>query len=296
MRALFLLLLLLPLALPCVAQQDAKSLMWRISGPVPGADSYLVGTVHSADARAFTHFDLMLKTMERCDAVVGELDAEQVGRSAATLMSSAFLPAGTDLEDLYPRKRYKRIREAMTEALGPMSVMLVRFKPLYLSAALTETTMRKDSSAVLDDLLQQRARAAGKEVFGLETMQEQTAAMDHVPLAEQADLLYDLVAHDLHRKEMDRMIELHARQDLPALAAMARTQGLSGAFEDGLLVDRNRVMAHRMDSLMADGRTFLFAVGALHLPGPEGLLAAMQAKGHTVHAVRREEDLPPLRD
>lgn len=294
MRAL--LFLFLPLGFPCIAQSDSLALVWRISGPTPGADSYLVGTVHSADARAFAHFDLMLAAMQRCDAVAGELDAEQVGRSAAALMSGAFLPAGTDLEDLYPRKRYKKIREAMTEAFGPMSVMMVRFKPLYLSAALTETTMRKDSSAVLDDLLQQRARAAGKAVFGLETMKEQTAAMDRVPLAEQADMLYDLVAHDLYRKEMDRMIELHAQQDLPALAAMAREQGLTESFETGLLVDRNRVMAHRMDSLMAEGRTFVFAVGALHLPGPNGLLAAMQAKGHTVQAVRREEDLPPMRD
>jgi uncharacterized protein YbaP (TraB family) len=34
--------------------------------------------------------------------------------------------------------------------------------------------------------------------------------------------------------------------------------------------------------MMAEGKSNLFAVGALHLPGPDGLVALLRARGYTV--------------
>jgi uncharacterized protein YbaP (TraB family) len=57
---------------------------------------------------------------------------------------------------------------------------------------------------------------------------------------------------------------------------------MPAVFNTRLLTDRNRVMAQRTDSLLRTGRTFLIAVGAAHLPGTDGLLAALRAKGYRV--------------
>ena len=41
-------------------------------------------------------------------------------------------------------------------------------------------------------------------------------------------------------------------------------------------------MIGRMQAMMADGRNYLFAVGALHLVGPRGLVEMLRARGYTV--------------
>ena len=44
-------------------------------------------------------------------------------------------------------------------------------------------------------------------------------------------------------------------------------------------------MVRKIESLMAEGRTHLIAVGSLHLPGPDGLVAMLRARGYTVTAL-----------
>ena len=42
-------------------------------------------------------------------------------------------------------------------------------------------------------------------------------------------------------------------------------------------------MLRKMESLMASGKRYVFAVGALHAVGPQGLVALLRARGYTVN-------------
>ena len=92
------------------------------------------------------------------------------------------------------------------------------------------------------------------------------------------------------RATLRRLAEAWARADRPTLedyprwcrcadtpAARARLQRL--------LQDRNAAMAARLQALHAEGAQPLVAVGALHLVGPQGLPALLQAAGFTVQAL-----------
>ena len=57
------------------------------------------------------------------------------------------------------------------------------------------------------------------------------------------------------------------------------------AFEATMVNARNHTMAERALPLLEEGGAFI-AVGALHLPGEEGLAALLSAKGFTVTAVQ----------
>jgi uncharacterized protein len=48
-----------------------------------------------------------------------------------------------------------------------------------------------------------------------------------------------------------------------------------------MITVRNRHMAERAEATLNAGNAFM-AVGALHLPGPEGLVSLLQQKGFTV--------------
>jgi uncharacterized protein YbaP (TraB family) len=57
------------------------------------------------------------------------------------------------------------------------------------------------------------------------------------------------------------------------------------AFEKRIITDRNHVMAERASTYLAKGGAFM-AVGALHLPGEEGLVELLRKQGFTVTSVQ----------
>lgn len=55
-------------------------------------------------------------------------------------------------------------------------------------------------------------------------------------------------------------------------------------FQKVLLTDRNHIMAQRAAPILASGGVFV-AVGALHLPGKEGLIELLRTQGYTITAM-----------
>lgn len=238
--------------------------------------------MHSRDARAFSHVGEWLSLIDQVDAVAGELDLTDPGSEALAMARGMLMPDGRSLADLYSGRKHRQVKQAMEGKLGPMAIMADRIKPFYLMAMLSEMGMRNDSAMVLDQYLQVKAQEMGKDVLGVETMEEQLRAVDDLPLKDQAEMLYESVRKGFDRKVIERMMEAYAAQDLDKLAAYVNGSGMSQKVGDRLLTERNGVMATRMDSLMREGRTFLFALGAGHLPGRDGVLAQLRAMGYAV--------------
>lgn len=255
----------------------------------------MLGTVHSRDARAFGQVPQLLDTVRGLDGVAGELDLTHADLPSLNLAMAMMMPEGKELADLYSNRQWKRVQEAVSAHLGPMAMMAGRMKPFFLMSLLSESVMRSDSAMVLDQYLQVRAKEMGKETFGLETLDEQLAAVDDLPLQEQADMLYELVRNDLYAADMDSMMEAYAAQDLDRLTRIASLGGLSDGFSDRLLNARNQVMAQRADSLMQEGKVLLFAVGAAHLPGTDGVLERLRRMGYAVEPVPARLQEPAMR-
>ena len=49
-----------------------------------------------------------------------------------------------------------------------------------------------------------------------------------------------------------------------------------------VLVTRNQAWAPKLEALLASGKQYFVIVGALHLVGPDGLLARFKKDGYTV--------------
>lgn len=272
------------------AQSPSEGLLWRIDGQGLSHPSFVVGTVHSRDARAFQQVPLLLELLQKQDALAGELDLTSGVEGLAGISPMAMmLPADTSLADLLPPEKVDQVGQALTSHLGAMAFMADRLKPFYIMGLLSQEAMRNDSAVVLDQYLQIKAVELGKDVVGVETVEEQMRAVDALSLQEQADMLVDLLEHDLYQAEMEQMMEAYAAEDLEALARIAEEASASEAMNTHLLEQRNQLMAIRLDSLMQGGRTFLFALGAAHLPGPTGVLARLQTMGYRAEPWRQPE-------
>ncbi len=291
--------LFLFLAYPVLAQDTPKSLLWKVTGPGVARPSYLFGTAHSRDERAFRFSDSVWIAMGRADVVAGELDLEKGRQNAMAMMNIMLLPDGKKLQDLYAEKEWQRIDAHLKEDLGAMAAMVQRMKPFFVMAMLTEAQMGTDREKVLDDHILSTARAQGQRVIGIETFEEQVRAMDALPLVEQAQMLLEYVDSEGDAAEdLNALIDAYEAQDLDAMMEITENSGqLPKGMEKALLTERNHRMAHRLDSIMRGGENVFFAVGAAHLPRKDGLITLLRDKGYTVEpvmytVVRREETEP----
>jgi uncharacterized protein YbaP (TraB family) len=90
---------------------------------------------------------------------------------------------------------------------------------------------------------------------------------------------------------IETMIVLYEREDTgmfwplfrAVLPSVGEDEAGYAAFDEALITSRNRTMAEHAGPILARGNAFI-AVGALHLPGPAGLVELFRKAGYTVSA------------
>jgi len=155
----------------------------------------------------------------------------------------------------------------------------------------TLSTPALETGQVLDLVLYQDALQQDKAVYGLETIREQLDLFDSMPESDQVILLRDAVDN---LSELDAMnaelLAVYKQRDIEGLLALNEVsmqtgdQRLAKDFQKRVIDDRNHRMAERMQQYLQQGKVFV-AVGALHLPGEEGLLNLLEQQGYTVRRV-----------
>jgi uncharacterized protein YbaP (TraB family) len=284
-RSIVGLLTLLPLW--AHAQDRPNALLWCISGNGTAAKSFVYGTVHSKDDRAFAYVDAVESHMRSVSTVAGELDLDNAKINSTAVMSMMMMPDGKTLEDLYSKKEWKEVETRLKADLGIMAGMVMRMKPFFVMATMSESAMREDRPKMLDDHLLSHAKANGHRTFGLESVAEQMRAMDVLTVKEQAAMLLEHVRNKGYEDLLEGLMEAYAQQDLAALMAIMAEGGggIPQQMEKSLLDDRNKIMAHRMDSVMRADNDAMFLVGAAHLPGEMGVLQLLRGRGFVVEPV-----------
>jgi uncharacterized protein YbaP (TraB family) len=259
-----------------------RGLLWEVRRPRV-APSYVFGTIHLGAARVD----------QPSPAVTAALDASrafgmEVLMDPGTLMqiSSAmrYSPPMT-LRQAVGNELFARVAKLL-QAYGVPSEVADGLKPW---AAYTTLSLPPGEYVTpLDMELLEAAQAAGKEVFGLETLQEQTRIFDELPVAEQVALLTEVVCHyETLQGETAVLIADYRAQDLAGLYRSSNkyVSEVGDQLMDRLLSTRNQRMVDRMLPQLRRGGAFV-AIGALHLPGPEGVLALLEAHGFELRPIR----------
>ncbi len=132
------------------------------------------------------------------------------------------------------------------------------------------------------------AAFAGRQVIELEGLAFQFDLFDKLPEREQRDLLAAVVRdHQRWGDDPGHLTRTWLAGDGAALADPGQSALLADAeLREALLTRRNAAWADRIDGLLAGERSVLVAVGAAHLPGPEGLAALLEQYGYTVRPIR----------
>lgn len=278
--------------------ENGGAIFWNITR-ADTKPSWLLGTMHSPDPRIVRLPEPAEVALERSDTILIEnteaLDPAAMARKMAVLRDYVLLADGQTLDALVDERDLPDLQEA-TEARNMPWQVANRMQPWMVAAAIAVPAcdaMAKSSGApVLDALIAQKAIAAEKELIGLETVEEQFKAVASIPFDFHVNALNETLqirdlADDLMETTKILYLQGQTGMMLPLVRAFSpKTYDDKGyaAFQELLLTNRNHTMAERAEEYLADGNAFI-AVGALHLPGQEGLVNLLRQAGYTVEAV-----------
>ena len=287
--SLFLLAIILAVT-PAAAREQpyAQGRLWMVEAPGV-APSYVVGTMHSADPAIATPWPALARVMGAVDSVTVEMVLDDAATMA--LGQAMILTDGRTLGDIAGPERMARI-EAIGANYGMPPGALQQFRPwavnMIFSIPPSEIQRQATGAPMLDNVLRENAEARGIAVYGIETVDEQIALFADYDDADQLALL-DISLEMQPRLEAEFSALRRAWLDgdiggLHDLAMNTETPGPADLMEDftkRLILDRNHRMATRITPRLNQGNA-LIAVGALHLPGDEGVLALLARRGYTI--------------
>lgn len=257
------------------------SLLWKLSLPGSGYCSYLFGTMHIRDQRAFNGLDKVFACIDACQSFALEIDLnEEEGPAGA--MAFRF-PGHSSLFDHLSARAYCRLRRIILKAFEVDIHHFGHFTPIALTEIITGKVLAEDHPLFLDAFLWEYASEKGKDTSGIETREEQFALLKRIPLEDQIKTLRDIGRNTARfRAMLHKMAEVYQKGDLINLYHLSRKS--AGSLRKWMLFDRNRIMAERIAQKIR-GQSVFCGVGAAHLWGGKGVLRLLKQRGILVEPV-----------
>ena len=265
------------------AQATEKGLFWKLESPT-GKTSYLFGTMHTDDNRVSDMTPKMLEAMKSVDTFI--MEAEPTQDPSIFMMKEASLPG------LLTQAEFDQVRD-----LAEFHVMHIgaamQMKPWLL--AVVFDLPKPQTEFAQDNLLMTKSEDFGKEIKGLETSTEHFSIMDAFSIDEQMVMLRAVLKRTPAQKEADfeLLMTAYLKGDSDKISALDEkiTGGmlpkeLWAKMRKSLLDDRNVTMAQRA-ILAANEKPIFIAVGASHLAGDNGLIAAFKKAGFKLSVLKK---------
>lgn len=261
-----------------------QGLLWQISRDNQD-NSYVFGTIHVDDPDIL---NLPVEVRDRFESsahyvmeLVPAVDDMQ------KFFSTMFFQDGRTLDGLMNADTYAKTVTILRD-YGMTAEAVLLLKPW---AAFVLMSYPDGMGAVLDMKLLELARQNNARISGLETIDEQIAVFSGMQIDDQTRVLTDTVCHYSDTEEdFGVMKSLYLARDLQGLVVYSRRyqfedNSVYDDIYDRLIVHRNRRMVERMDTILSGGGNVFIAVGAMHLPGKEGILKLLEDRNYEVTRV-----------
>ena len=274
--------------------QTGSPFLWRIEPPEnhsTARSSYIYGTIHIDDKKVMALSDSVVQRLMVADMLMLELELNANG--SVDVLRKMLFTDGRNLTQVIGEESFTEVSEALVKTgnhlpdeiltvLKPWAAMLLMIKP------------ENNSGTFLDKRLADLARNSGIRVQGLETVNEQLSVFDDIAIDDQVSLLQSAMS-SLADKDpaYQQLLDAYLEGDLGKIVSITKNQQpkdrrLAALINDKLIIERNHRMFERMKEQLRAGNTFI-AVGALHLPGEQGLLNKLRQSGYKLKRIKRGE-------
>ncbi len=272
----------------CAARDYDHGKLWEVKKD-NGPKSYIFGTMHSKDSRILHLPGVVMQALNRSNVFMMETTLSQ--KATAQIQAMMLAPAGTNMNKLLGPERIQRLKPIVAEYNMPLE-SLQRLKIWATASILSQPASSRmqegEQLKLLDRELEKLARAQGKAVVALEQATDQLNIFDELSTDAQLELLDSAIKnHAELDAEIEKLTQYYLRgetgwffcnmeDDLKAASSEIQNFVLNK-----LIIDRNHHMAEGIIDQISKTPGFV-AIGALHLPGDEGVLKLLEIEGFSI--------------
>lgn len=287
---------LIPLAMDAAprAKKFPKCCVWRVTNA--NAPFYLVGSIHALSKKDYPlpePYDIALKSSTR---FLFEFDPTRHAEFQKKFEAAAKYPRGQDLRSKINPELLAWLRKnlftMMPDARNRNGEQLMgfdsqlRYKPWWIAQHLTGPASYSNASPShgLDNYFVDHAMQSGKEIGGLESVNEHVAVMGGLSDRDSEFMLQDALSHPENSdKESGRMYKAWRKGDTNALWAgdatlRSKAPRIAARFVD----DRNVKWIPRIEAELKTSKPTAIVAGALHFSGPNSVITLLQKRGYVI--------------
>lgn len=264
--------------------QNENSILWEITRSDLSDTSYILGTIHVPQSKFFYVNEKLPEVKRKVEAAYFELldDPEAVKSVLWRMMAED----GESIKELVSKKEYRKIKKFFRKNDFKNLLILNKVKPMLLSQVALQSMIKGDTANAMDILMQDEMISLGKEVFALETYEDQLSVLLSASVKEQADELVKIIFNpDSVKLELDLLTKMYLAQDLTVLDSLLKSSDtLNGVSLEELNSKRNFKMVPKIEVAMKK-HSVLIAVGFAHLAGEKGILELLRLNGYQIRAL-----------
>ena len=268
------------------AQSNTSSLLWEIQGPQQEKASYIFGTMHLMDDAHFYFPKKLEKLVSTVDAVCLEIgDVQHTLINPDLLM----LKEGSFLTKLSVIQMDTLCSWAKIQLLMDKDQFISNFskaKPFLIYQLILQSELPdhlQSQEIKIEEILATKKK---KMTLGLETIESQLALFDSIPAVSQVNLIMTELA------ELSKVLtnfkltqENYLMQDVNKIHEELTKEIQDPYFNLKFIDERNAAWVKKIMPLTAN-QSVLFAVGAGHLGGENGLLNLLKNQGYSVKPIQ----------
>ncbi len=261
-----------------------SALLYKIEGKSLKKPSYLFGTIHLICEKDMFRAETMKTYLDQTSQLMLEMDLDDpVAMKKVT--DGSVLKDGKTVKDLLKPEEYSKLDSVFKSYLGISFDMLATYNPIVSSSIflMSPKIIGCQAAKGYETELMKAVASRKVPVVGLETAEEQIAALDSHPLNDQLKWLTD-IANNPQKPidEFQKLNKLYFAQDSDSLYDLASNGGMS---QTKMLDDRNIKWIPTIEKTIVGTPTFI-AVGSGHLGGKNGVVSLLRAKGYTLTPIR----------
>ena len=257
---------------------------------------WIMGSIHVGKEEFYPLPAAIEQAWQKADVLVMEADMRNsTPNEEAAVGSMSRLPAGTSLKQQLPPELYRR---TVTQAkkYGLPEQALANLRPWVVAITLTQQAIASagyQADLGVDEHFAAQAMRTGMPVRGLERVPEQLAYIANMGAPLEQDFLDATIKQiDTMNDEIPRLMNAWFNGDGTILSNILRDEQGSAALQEymerRLIKERNHNWLPKLLAMPEKNR--FVVVGALHLYGPDGLLALLRQQGYQVEVVTKAHE------
>jgi len=285
--ALFIILLMSNLS----ARAQERGFFFEISKD--NKTAYIFGTTHGGGLLKLPLRPEVEAVLNQSKCIAKELGEYDSNATPASIIQLTSLPEGTVISDVLTPATTGKLKRFLEE-YHYSPTFFEHAKPYAAADSLGFLKAKSSPSATwnaatqsLDNYLAERSRSKLIPLLGIETVKEQLDSKDSLTFPEQeAVLLEALESVENPGKVTQWLSSQFETGDIQALRESYIKKKshipLLNIAIDKYIFSRNKTQAERIDMMIHDGNECVFAVGALHLGGENGVVNLLNMLGYKV--------------